>query len=586
MDKANNINRLHSKIIVDELIKNGITQFYISPGMRNAPLIAAISDQKEKNSRCHYEICIDERAGAYRALGYAKATGRPAVLVCTSGTALANYFPAVIEASKSKLPLFIISCDRPIELVLSDDNQTIDQTKIFGSFVQGQISLEAPHTLMPPRALASAISNLVYKMSFPQMAPVHLNLPFRSPLENTELPIDSNYQSEAENIFNNSLPATRYTTPQIDLDVDSIFEMAQLLKSSQRGMLAIGGLPPYLDKSVLIEFVEKLNFPTYFDVGSSLKYLFPIPSQAIPTFDHPEFQEELLKNPPDLVFHIGDRITSSQYYTAIKHAPKTQVISLNQSREKEDPAHVVGLKINAPIISTIKKLLAIIEENKSLHFAQNKFYSLNEFKEKMARKKIEYINQAALSYPVVTKTIIENIEENAFLYIGNSTAIRSFDAFFSMDLRKHLTIAVNRGVSGIEGAIASAVGAMDGIKKDVYLALGDISLMHDLNSLYFLKNLPYALKIIVINNKGGGIFTLLPIAQEKNVLDIITSPHEESFELIAKSFQLPYFEVSNKETLKEQFLEFANLKTSAIMEINVSHNINKEVYDFLKTIKN
>ena len=132
---SQNLSRIWASLIINELYQNNITQFYISPGMRNAPLIAALNHLKKLYPNIQMIICVDERAAAFRALGHSKATGKPSVLICTSGTALANYYPAVIEAYKSNLPLIIISADRPPELSYCDDNQTIDQIKIFGKYV-------------------------------------------------------------------------------------------------------------------------------------------------------------------------------------------------------------------------------------------------------------------------------------------------------------------------------------------------------------------------------------------------------------------------------------------------------------------
>jgi 2-succinyl-5-enolpyruvyl-6-hydroxy-3-cyclohexene-1-carboxylate synthase len=146
-------------------------------------------------------------------------------------------------------------------------------------------------------------------------------------------------------------------------------------------------------------------------------------------------------------------------------------------------------------------------------------------------------------------------------------------------------VATNRGVSGIEGFIASSCGFIDGSKKEVYLIIGDVAFIHDLNSLYFLKDLKTPLKIILVNNDGGGIFTLLPIHKEKSVLDYISSPHGQTFELAAKNFGIDYVQLTDKEDFLSAFLEMQKKQHHTIMEVRFDHDSNKAVYDQLRTIK-
>ena len=575
-----NINRVWSSLIVDELIKNGVTNYYISPGMRNAPLIAALSHFKNLNNTIQIITCMDERAAAYRALGFAKATGQPVVLICTSGTAMANYYPAVIESKKSNLPLVIISADRPAELNFCDDNQTMDQIKLYGNYVQGDLNLGAPSVEVSPLALTSSVSNLIHKALFPQKGPVHFNLPFREPLEATKKEIPNEYLDLAKLQINRNEASTKYVsinTIPTKLELEYI---SSILAKTKKGLLVIGSLNPYDDVGPVREFIKTLNWTTYYDVSSSLKFEFNLEQKALPTFDHPEIQAELVKNPPETIFHVGGRLTSKHYYTFLKQVPSINLITLSLNKEKEDPSHHTKFRINSDINSTVTALQLELCEKK--RFPEELDLEVSSF----TKEKIELINSGPLSYPKISKTIVDNIENNTVLYLGNSTTVRSFDAYFSYQVKKQIKIATNRGVSGIEGFIASACGYIDGSNQDVTLILGDVSFIHDLNSLYFLPSLKKKLKIVLINNKSGGIFTLLPINSETDVIDYITSPHDHNFEYAARLVNIDYIRIDNEIDLLDGFKKLQENKNHCILEIVVNNDINKAVYQKLRTIKN
>jgi 2-succinyl-5-enolpyruvyl-6-hydroxy-3-cyclohexene-1-carboxylate synthase len=576
---SENINRVWSSLIIDEFIKNKITHFYVSPGMRNAPLIAGLTHALSEKNDIKVIMCFDERAAGYRALGYSKASGLPSVLICTSGSALANYMPAVVEAKKSNLPLIILSADRPAELTSCDDNQTMDQTKFYGEYVQAEMNLGAPSIEISPLALTSTLSNLIHKSLFPQKGPVHFNCAFREPLEKTVVPIPLDYKALALEQLKRSGPSTRYMNLNTTPTNACLYEIIDILKNSKNALLVIGSLNPYDKVEPVIEFIKKLNWPVYFDVSSSLKYQFNLSDNALPTFDHPEVQEALILNPPDTLLHIGGRLTSKHYYTFLKQVPSINLITLSLNIEKVDPSHHTKIRINADINSTLSALTT--ELGKTLFTPKKLDLNFEAF----TLKKIQLIEEGPLAYPLISKVIIDHMDDQTFLYLGNSTVVRSFDAYFSYHNRKHITVATNRGVSGIEGFIASSCGLIDGVLKSVYLVIGDVAFMHDLNSLYFLTNLKTSLKIILVNNDGGGIFTLLPIHKEPEVLKLITTPHGQTFKKAATLVGIDYIEVKTADELKPAFLELKNKKHHCLMEIFIDNKINKDVYDQLRTIK-
>lgn len=573
-----NLGRIWASLIINELINNDVTQFYLSPGMRNAPLIAALNHLKKFNPSVDIKLCVDERAAAYRALGYSKGNGKASALICTSGTAMANYMPAVIEAKKSNVPLIVITADRPPELTHCDDNQTIDQTKFYGDFISGELYLGAPSIEIDPWALSTSLSNLINKAFYPQKGPVHFNCSFREPLEETETYVPDSFKKQAALLLSKNTPTTKYLNSETTLSKDSIFFLANEINQTQNGLLVIGSLNAYDDFDSIKSFIKLLNWPTYFDVSSSIKYEFNLQDNTLPTFDHPEVQEEFVKNKPDTILHIGGRLTSKHYYTYLKQVPDINLITLNKNIEKEDPSHHTRTRVNADIGPVIKELIPLIKSPKGHTFNKNGFIQFVENKSAL-------IDRGPLSFPKISKTIIDNIEANAILYLGNSTAVRSFDSYVSNSKKKQITVATNRGVSGIEGFIASSVGLMDALKKSVYLVFGDISFIHDLNSLYFLTEEKLPLKIILINNFSGGIFTLLPINKEKEVLNYVASPHQHKFKKAAELVNIQYLQVTNEKELLEKFDQLQKANSHTLLEIFVDNDINKSVYDQLKTIK-
>lgn len=573
-----NINHLWASLVIDELIKQKITQFYIAPGMRNAPLIAALISAK-KSTLADFEIVIDERAMAFRALGYSKASGKPSVIICTSGTALANFLPAVIEAKKSQIPLVILSADRPPELINSDDNQTIEQTFFYRPWVQQDLNLGAPTEDISPRALATSVSQVVFRSLFPVNGPVHINMMFREPLGYIETGISTKYLEAAKMLLSAKGAATEYQIPNLLLNSEALANIIDDINRSKKGLLVIGALPNTIDKELLQQFISKCNFSFFLEVGSSLKYHYTLNDHGIPTFDHPEVQETLKKDPPDLIIHLGGRLTSKFYYQFLGNNPDLNLYVLNATEEKEDPTHLVKKRFVIDLNSTIKQL------NENINSEKKRYWKFN--LEEFTKKKIQFLETAPLSFPVISKTIIDTMPDNLQFYLGNSTAIRTFDSYFSFDIKKNYQIFTNRGVSGIEGFIASALGAVDATKKDVYLVFGDVSFLHDFNSLFMLKNPSLAyVKIILINNGGGAIFTLLPINKDKEILDIITSPHSYSFKAIKElNPHLHYQHIKHRDELVHAINQLVNHQGHGVLEIELKDDENLKVYNELKTIR-
>ncbi len=568
---TNNLSVMWSSIIIDELVKSGVIDFYISPGMRNAPLVQSLLQRTEVN----LYLGIDERAQSYRALGNAKATGRTSALLCTSGTALANYTPAVIEAKKSSTPLIVLSADRPIELATSDANQTINQVHFYGNHILADNCLGAPTEEICPQVIRNTVDHLIFRSRYPIKGPVHLNIPLREPLDMTKVDISPKYTVKAEQGFKKEFQ-TKYYPPTQGIGPKAKEVIANIIEKNPKGLLVVGSLPCSLDKEVIKEFIKKLNWPVFLDISSSLKYSYSIEDNIIPTFDHSEVYEKLSSERPTAIIHLGGRTTSKHYYRFLEEFEDINLISVNWSEEKEDPSQNTDFRMVSEVDQFCREMSEIISPSANPIKVNWKEFST---------KKCELIDQATLTYPYISKKIIDNIENNQALYIANSTVVRSFDNYLSLTSKKEIDIFTNRGVSGIEGLISSALGCAEAVDKYTTLVIGDVSFLHDLNSLQVVKESNAPLCIILVNNSGGGIFTLLPIAKDKELLPYLTTPHSLTFENAARLFDIKYKQISNTNDFDNEFIKAQSEKETIILELIVDNDSNIDLYNKLKTVK-
>ncbi len=562
-----NISRLWSSIIIDQLAKNGLSHYYCAPGMRNAPLLSAIK-KCDKNIYSFF----DERSLAFRALGASKNDVVP-VLTCTSGTAMANFLPAVIEAYRSNLPMIVISADRPIELVKSDANQTIDQKGIYGSYVCESLHLDAPSESLSPKRLRSLIQNVVNK-ALRLRRPVHINLPLREPLHSKNEFISPEYIEKAlksdnqMNLYHNSQ----------SFKVDDTIE--RMLLEAKSPIIVVGKIDNNIDHINLAKILKKINVPKYLDVTSKIKYLYTLEDNIIPSFDHPEVYEAYTKNSPDLIIHIGGRLVSKHYYRFQEENEDIKILHITKYDNHHDPGFSNNDKLICEPGDFIKYLNTL-----GLSFTSPIDWT------NFINKKRDVIEDSRLCAAKVSKKVIENSSENTRLLIGNSTAIRSFDNFIHPTHSYPLKTYHNRGVSGIEGFIATLSGIIDSDKVtsesdiDYTLVLGDISFKYDLNSLYMLnEHRDKNIKVIILNDFGGGIFNLLPIADDSDYIDLLTTPHQDTFEKLVAAFsQINYIKIDNESDFEDTIQK--RLTGINIIELMIEKKNNLEVFQKLKTIK-
>ncbi len=564
-----NPNRLISSLLIAELIKNDITHFYVSPGMRNAPLLSALKN----NCKAKVFLGIDERAQAYRAMGSTKASGRPSVLVCTSGTAMLNYSPALAEAVKNETPLIVLSADRPDEMIWSDANQTMEQNNLYSRMGIETWKLPTTDDNFPLGSFLSRINRFLNLAETGK--PIHFNIPFREPLDGKYVAISKDRLNQARILFNEKRPHNSfikdYTPVNYELEKEFL---------SKKGLFVVGELPPNTPKEALKEVVKKTKWPVFLDVLSGLKYDFSMNDGAIPTFDHPEVMEYFKNNKPEVIIHVGGRMTSKHYHRFIDENPDMEILHISgKSGINHSPLNARYNREVSPDRWSIE-MIEIIDGHSQEAFDTTPWIEF-------VRKKRELIEASQLCYPLVSKTIIENLPEVCDLYVANSTVIRSFDSYAGFESHKDIRAIGHRGVSGIEGFMAATQGLRESSNHGpVVLVLGDISFLHDLNSLALLEKEGRPLLIVLVNNYGGGIFSLLPLEKGEEILQMMSTPHEFTFEQVIKSFHHEYERIETPLELTSAIKSFGQITSGVkVLEVMVDNDTNTKVYQNLKTVR-
>ncbi len=532
--KFSTINQLWADLMVKELVRNGVNYFCVSPGSRSAPLTIAVANNKRAKSFVHF----DERGSAFYALGIAAAISQPVCVLTTSGTAAANLFPAIIEASKKKLPLIVLTADRPPELRHTGANQTIDQVKIFGDYVRWYFDLPTPTTEIPAEFVLTTVDQALHRSQGELKGPVHINCMYREPLVSLGGKINlTEYVKSIRSWLKGTRPFTQYVRPRIKLPEEQIQDVVGAINKIKSGIIVAGKLATKQDREGALRLSEKLNWPIFPDVTSGLR-LGCDHKNVIAYFDQLLLSGNILKRLKcDSVIHLGGRITSKRWYQYVeKNKPANYIMALNHPL-RNDPLHGVTLRVQSSVAEFCQTLIPQLRKQHSknilnyLQAANNK-----------AAARIEKLlkNTDQLKEFSVARLITQHIPKDSALFISNSLPIREIDMYGDA-AGESVTVAANRGASGIDGIIASAAGFAQGSNKATTLLIGDLAFLHDLNSLALLRTLYKPFVVVVLNNNGGGIFEFLPVAKIKNAFEkYFATPQDFQCRHAAQLFGLNY----------------------------------------------
>lgn len=568
-----NLNILWGSLLIEELIRNGVDYFVISPGSRSSPLTVAVA----RNPRAKSIVCFDERGAAFHALGYAVATNKCPVLICTSGTAAANYFPAVIEASVKTLPLLILSGDRPPELRQTGANQTIQQFNLFGGYVRWQFDLPCPDEKISPSMVLTTLDQAVYQALGSPRGPVHLNCMFREPLAPLEGEIKENYLASLSRWQQSSLPYTSYVASSLQIAPVYLDQIAAIINQTQRGIIAVGELKSKADREAVLAVAAKLNWPVLADIQSGLRL------SATKNLIH--YGDQLLLGdafqeiePLETILQFGNCIVSKRFLDFVDKQPNLNYLVVLEQPFRDDPLHKVSMRIEANIAKFSQDLEPMLD------YQMNNYGNNLMAKSQLVSEVIDnfLLTKPELDEPTIARIITGAIPAGNGLFLASSMPIRDVD-MYGVIRTDDVFVAANRGTSGIEGTIASTTGFAMGLQKPVTLLIGDLAFIHDLNSLTLLKYLNFPLIIIVINNDGGGIFSFLPIASFGDVFErYFGTSHQLKFKKIADMFSLKYYNPASVESLKNCYDKVVMSQSSAIIEITTNRQENFEFHKQLQ----
>lgn len=534
-----NINTLWASVLVETLVRLGLTTVITSPGSRSTPLTVAFA----RHPRLVKIPILDERSASFFALGHAKASGQVTVLVCTSGTAGANYFPAIIEAFESGIPLLVLTADRPPELQDCASGQTIDQQKLFGDYVRGYAHLSLPEASFGQlRYLRQAIVQAWQQSRYPVAGPVHLNCPFRDPLAPISTgavdmlsdALDDRFFEHLDGIWGKSLIA----------DSDSI--LPPRLGRTERGIIIVGSHQPLnaeaYCKAIAI-LSKRLGWPVLADGLSPLRNYHYLDDALITTYDlllrQAHHAAALI---PEQVLQIGALPTSKILRQWLEQTdPQRWVVDF--SGRNKDPLH--GKTLHLPW--SLAALAAALPPVAAAVSPYGKEWLV---RETIARQRLT--DQLQPLEPLfegkVSWLLSQKLSPQTPLMVANSMPVRDMEWFWAPSDRA-VSIYCSRGANGIDGTLSTAMGIAQHHRKAVLLT-GDLALLHDSNGLLNSAQRDFHLTVLLINNQGGGIFEMLPIAQfEPPFETFFATPQQVDFAALATAHGASYEQITSWQIL-------------------------------------
>ncbi len=549
-------------LLADLFVKKGLRHIVISPGSRNAPIILAFANHPKINAIS----VVDERSAAFFALGMAQQTGKTVAIACTSGSAALNYAPAIAEAFYQKIPLLVLTADRPPELIDVGDGQTIRQDKVYANYIKK--SYQLPLELDDEEAIDRVnrqMNEAIHLTLFPEKGPVHLNIPFDEPLyQTTSKGVESKLIQGQWEIQPDYKKLTKLFLADWQKNRHVMILVGQEEKDHALNDV-LNRLSTQKNTVVLTETTSNVNHSSFIDCIDNV----------LATFD----DEESKEFKPELLITLGNAVVSKKIKKFLRQYKPGAHWHLSESGEKRDTYFSLT---QAPAVNPVvflEKLISILP-GKEASFSGRWL----ERKHRVELLRKEFLSTVVWSDLKVFEILLNKLPDNSNLHLGNSTPVRYSQLFGSLPQINYFS---NRGVSGIDGQLSTAAGSAFVDSHLNILITGDLGFFYDSNAL-MNQNLKPNLKIIVMNNGGGGIFRFIPGPDSSNQLErFFEAKHTWKAEYLAKAFDIPYFSAGNEEELNTVLpLFFAEESRPALLEIFTPSEENAKIlrgyFSFLK----
>ncbi len=507
------------------LKQNGVHHAVISPGSRNAPIVISLT----QNDLIHCRSITDERSAGYFALGMAQQIRQPVAIVCTSGTAVLNYAPALAEALYAHIPLIAITADRPQEWIDQNDGQTIRQNNIFDPVVKKSFQLPVETTnesdlWLFRRTLAEALQTAKQDL----FGPVHINVPLREPLYDP-LPEPENLQ-----------PAIKITQPSFTLTTENVSTFSEQWKASEKRLIICGMYQEEIPRQVLQEIAGDKQAVVIAEniSGIANRHCIDNPDRFMASLS----ESERKNFQPDLLITMGGAVLSKKLKQYLRSYPPAKQWHISRSPKFIDTFQSLSVLINLPPVTFFNQLKR--DKNDSNDYAGKAL----EIYHKSFEKHLHFLNTIPFCDLYVFNEIWQNLPENINLHLANSTPIRYSQLFAT---RSNIHYFSNRGVSGIDGCVSTATGAASITDNLNILLTGDLGFIYDSNGLWN-NHLPANLRIIVLDNNGGNIFKIIDTGSaSERVREFLETPHHVDIQKLCMAFNTDYLHAGNENELSE-----------------------------------
>ncbi|WP_252179187.1 2-succinyl-5-enolpyruvyl-6-hydroxy-3-cyclohexene-1-carboxylic-acid synthase [Endozoicomonas sp. 4G] len=559
------LNFLWSALILEELSRLGVEHVCIAPGSRSATLTLVAAEHSKFEKHVHF----DERGLGFFALGLAKSTRKPVAVITTSGTAVANLYPAIIEARQSGVPLVIVTADRPPELIDCGANQAIEQQDIYAGYPGATLKLPTPDEHIPPSWLLTSIDQ-AFARSCQQGLPMHINCMFREPLYPEGRESDfSGYLNRLSFWCSANTPHTVYDTElNVSLDKSPVDWSAF---STGKGLIIAGRIEEQASAKAVAELAQVLGWPLLADLQSQL-HGHPT---AIP---HPDLllaskAGKTLLSQADRIIQVGGHLVSKRLDKFISEGEWQHYWMVGQAFRRMDTGHCQTYRLVGPVNDVCRMLTGL-----SGNQGTDSIWKDSLWKDSLWKDQVEQLSQrvhtfvaeldsapGALTERWLGAYLTKLLPDHSSLFVGNSLPIRLLDMF---SLSQTGQVYANRGASGIDGLVATAAGCALGEQRFMVAVIGDLSFLHDLNSLQQLRQLNSPFALLVINNDGGGIFNMLPVEDQPEAAQkYFVTPHGLNARQAANMFGLSYYQPDSREALAALLKQVSQKPGASVIEV-------------------